>query len=141
MFDSLNYKNAGYADHDLAVKIACRKFEETYSKEKQPEWLKYCMSMRSEKNQSKNWVIKMLLMPKPELEPGQYWHWNDNGIPILMQIDPLTKNKEVVICGGCALDAEVFFEVEVDFVSNVATIITDIDPNKLNGERYEMNMR
>lgn len=44
-----------------------------YLMKMQPKWLKYCMSMKATKNQSRNWVIKMLLSPKPQLESNQYW--------------------------------------------------------------------
>lgn len=71
-----------YNDHDLSIQIACKKFEEIYPKEIQPEWLKYCMSMRVARNQNRNWVIKMILLPKPQLEPNQYWQWEDDGITI-----------------------------------------------------------
>jgi len=136
MYNKLNDKNE---DYDTAVFIACRKFDEMHPKEKLPEWLKYCMSMKVQKNQNNNWVIKLVLLPKPKLKNNQYWQWQDDGIPILIEVDPLTEKKSVVICGGPAIDDEVFFEVEVDLTKNITILIIDIDPNKLDGTKYEIN--
>ncbi len=71
----------------------CEIFDELYPKEMQPSWLKYCMSMKAAKNQDKNWVIKMVLSPKPKLKPNQYLHWEDDGVSILFEVDPITKAK------------------------------------------------
>lgn len=59
--------------YDLAVCIACKKFDEIYFKERQPDWLKYCMALKVTRNQSKNWIIEMLLLPKYELKENEYW--------------------------------------------------------------------
>lgn len=128
-------------EHDFAIQIACEKFDELYPKEMQPNWLKYCMSMKAAKNEDKNWVIKMVLSPKPKLKPNQYLHWEDDGVPILFEEDPITKAKSVVICGGSAVELEVFFAVEVDLAKDVAKVIRKIDLNELDGTRYEINMR
>lgn len=141
MYSNLNGINNKYNDHDLAVLAACKKFEEMYPKERQPEWLKYCMSMRTVRNHNKNWVIKMILLSKPELEPNQFWQWEDDGVPILFQIDPETKKKSVVICGGPSTEIEVFFEVEVDLANDEVIVLVDANPNKLDGTRYEINRR
>ncbi len=128
-------------EHDLAVRIACEKFDELYPKEMQPNWLKYCMSMKAAKNEDKNWVIKMVLSPKPKLKPNQYLHWEDDGVSVLFEVNPITKAKSVVICGGSAVELEVFFAVEVDLVKDAAKVIRKIDLNELDGTRYEINMR
>lgn len=140
MYRNLKDRNNQYNDHDLAVHIACKKFEELYPNEMQPEWLKYCMSMKTARNQNKNWIIKMVLLPKTKLRPNQYWQWEDDGIPVLMEVDPVTKKEYVVICGGPAMDEEVFFETEVDLVKGVTKVLTNIDPNKLDETKYEMNI-
>ena len=57
-----NNRDKQKSDRDLSIFAACKKFEEMHPKEKQPEWLKYCMSMRTMRNHNKNWVIKMILL-------------------------------------------------------------------------------
>ena len=125
--------------HDLAVCIACKKFDEIYSKERQPDWLKYCMALKVTRNQSKNWIIEMLLSLKYELKENQYWCWNDRGLRELVTVDPVTEEvKDVIYCGPSA-EKVVFFAVEVDIANDVANILIDIDPNKLDGTKYELN--
>ena len=141
MYSNLDGINNKHNDHDLSVLVACKKFEELLPKEKQPEWLKYCMSMRTMRNHNKNWVIKMILLSKPELKSNQFWQWEDDGIPILFQIDPATKKKSVVICGGPSTNIEVFFEVEVDLKNDKVMVLVDTDLNKLDGAKYEINRR
>ena len=126
--------------HDLAVCIACKKFDEIYSKERQPDWLKYCMALKVTRNQSKNWIIKMYLLPKYELEENEYWCWNDRGFRELISVDPVTEEVRYVICCGPPAEKVVFFAVEVDIANDVANILIDIDPNKLDGTKYEMKM-
>ncbi|MCI9252531.1 MAG: hypothetical protein HFI22_12080, partial [Lachnospiraceae bacterium] len=81
------------------------------------------------------------LLSKPELKPNQFWQWEDDGVPILFQIDPETKKKSVVICGGPSTDIEVFFEVEVDLANDEVIVLVDANPNKLDGTKYEINRR
>lgn len=128
-------------EHDFAIQIACEKFDELYPKEMQPNWLKYCMSIKAVKNQDKNWVVKMVLLPKPKRKPNQYLHWEDDGVPILFEVEPITKAKSVVLCGGPAMEPEVFFAVEIDVAKDWAKVIINIDPNELDGTNYEINMR
>lgn len=47
----------------------------------------------------------------------------------------------VAICGGPATALEVFFAVEVDLAKDAAKVLINIDPNKLDGTKYEINMR
>lgn len=63
------------------------------------------------------------------------------GVPILFQIDPETKKKSVVICGGPSTDIEVFLEVEVDLANDEVIVLVDANPNKLDGTKYEINRR
>lgn len=72
MNKNLGNKDNNYDDYDKCVLIACKKFEEKHPKEEQPEWLKYCMSMKVNRNQYKNWVIKLILQPKPKLRSNEY---------------------------------------------------------------------
>lgn len=81
----------------------------------------------------------MRLLPKPELKPNQYWELEDDGIPMLYEVDPQTKKKSVVICCGPPMDMEVFFETEVDLLHNRVTVIVDMDLNKLDCSAYEIN--
>ena len=136
-----NHMNNNNDDRDLALCIACKKFDEKYPKEMQPEWLKYCMFMKAARNQNKNWVIQMALSPKPKTKPNQYWHWEDDGIPVLIDVDLNTQKETIVLCDGPAPDLEVFFEVEVDLAGDRVTVRKDTDPNKLDGTKYEMNIR
>lgn len=130
-----------YNDHDKAISVACQKFEEMHPIVEQPEWLKYCMTMNIVKNYKKNWVIKFLLFPKPILKDNQYWEWDDDGIPLLVQIDTKTNKKSIVICGGPRVEPEIFFEVEVDINHDKIIILKDTQLNELDGERYEINRR
>lgn len=133
--------NNKYNDHDKAICIACEKFEEKHPNEDQPRWLKYCMSINVKKNQNKNWVVKFLILPKPELEVNQYWEWEDDGIPLLVQIDPITNKKSIVISGGKPVVPEVIFEVEIDFNKSFAIVLRDTQLNELDGTKYEINRR
>ena len=135
MIDLKNMDNG----HDLAVCIACKKFDEMHVKERQPDWLKYCMAMRAARNQSKNWVIEMFLSPKYELEENEHWYWGDSDIPSLIEVDPITEEVRYILCCGPAAEKVVFFAVEVDIANDVVNILTDIDLNKLDGTKYEMN--
>ncbi len=130
-----------YNDHDKAILMACKKFEEIHPNVEQPEWLKYCMTINVVKNNKKNWVVKFLLFPKPILKDNQYWEWEDDGTPLLVQVDAKTNKKSIVICGGPRIEPEVFFEVEVDINQNVVMILKNTQLDKLDGEKYEINRR
>lgn len=130
-----------YNSHDKAILMACEKFEEIHPHENQPRWLKYCMSLNVAKNKNKNWVVKFLISPKSILESNQYWEWEDDGIPLLVQIDPKTNKKSIVICGGVSAAPEVFFEVEIDLNQNLAIVLKDTQLNKLDASKYEINRR
>ena len=134
----MDNKSNNLGEHELALFIACSKFDEMYPRDMQPEWLKYCMSMDVARNERNNWVIKMLLSPKKELEADQYQCWKDNGVPELIRVDPVTGEKSYIICNGPAPDPVVFFEVEVDIDKQAATVLTDMNPNKLDGAEYEL---
>lgn len=123
-------------EHELAIFIACRKFDEMYPRDMQPEWLKYCMSIEAARKERNIWVIKMLLSPKKELGADQYWCWKDNGVPELVQADPVTGKKSYILCDGPAPDPLTFFEVEVDTDEQAVTVLTDMNPNKLDGAKY-----
>lgn len=130
-----------YGDYDNAVLIACKKFDEIHPREKQPEWLKYCMAIRGTRNENKNWVIKMILVPKPELEPNQYREWSDDGVPRYVEINPTTGEKSYLICIGPAVEVEVFFEVEADLEKGLAVVLADMNLAQLDGTKYETNRR
>lgn len=134
---SLDKSNA----HDLAIHVACEIFEQMYPQQKQPTWLKYCMAMRITKNSSKNWVVKMILRPKYQLQPNMHLAWQDDGFPMMVDVEPNTGKESIVICCGPYPDDVVFFEVEVDSITNSTTILVDCDPNSLDGDLYEINRR
>lgn len=128
-------------DHDLAISIACKKFDEIYPKELQPEWLKYCMFMNVEKNENRNWVIKFKLKHKPQINANQYWMWHDDGTPVLFEVDPTTTEKRIVISGGNEIEFTTFFETEINLLKNETIILVNVDPNKLDGSVFEVNRR
>ena len=128
-------------DHDRAILMACEKFEERYPNGEQPTWLKYCMWMNVMKNQNKNWVVKFYLSPKPVLKSNQYWEWEDDGIPLLIEVDSITNKKSIVICGGAPVDPEVFFEAEINLEQNFVIVHKELQLDKLDGNKYEMNRR
>ena len=136
--DMWNPKDDG---HDMAIYIACNEFEKKHPIETQPKWLKYCVSLKVTKNQNGNWVVKQMLLPKAELKENQYWKWEDDGVPLLVQIDPVTRKETIVICGGSPREYIVIFEVEVDFVEKKAIVHIDTEFDMLDGARYEMNIR
>lgn len=127
-------------EHDLAIQIACERFEQLYPIETQPTWLKYCMSINVTKNRNQNWVVKMKLRPKYELKTNRYLAWHDDGTPIIVEADPATGKKKIVICGGPPVDHVIFFEVEIDVVNHLPTVHVNCDLNSLDGKQYEINM-
>lgn len=68
-------------EHDEAILMACKKFDELHADHDEPKWLKYCMSLNITKNERKNWVVKFLIVPKSKLEYNQYWDWQADGNP------------------------------------------------------------
>ncbi len=38
-------------EHDEAISMACKKFDEIHSNNDEPKWLKYCMSLNIAKNE------------------------------------------------------------------------------------------
>ena len=152
--------SSNYGEHELALFIACRKFDEMYPRDMQPEWLKYCMSLDAARNERNNWVIKMLLSPKKELEADQYWRWMERswekrrftrrnanfdvgykkGVLILMQTDLVTGEERYVPWKSPVREPVTFFEFEVDTDKQEATVLTDMNPNKLDGTKYEMKI-
>ena len=105
----IKYRKDG---HDLAVCIACKKFDEIYSKERQPNWLKYCMAVKATRNQSRNWVIEMFLSPKLELKENEYWCWDDKGLPSLINVNPITEEVQHIICCGPPAEKVVFLQLK-----------------------------
>lgn len=127
-------------EHDEAVSMACKKFDELHSDD-EPKWLKYCMSLNIVKNERKNWIVKFLIFPKPILEYNQYWDWQDDGMPLLVQIDPQTNKKSIVICGGESIPPVVLFEAEIDIHKNSVIVLKDTDLSQLDGSKYKINRR
>lgn len=127
-------------EHDEAVSMACKKFDEMHSDD-EPKWLKYCMSLNTVKNEHNNWVVKFLVFPKPILDHNQYWDWQDNGMPLLVQIDPQTNKKSIVICGGEPIPPVILFEAEVDINGNSVIVLKDTKLDLLDGSQYEINRR
>lgn len=133
-------EDIGYEAYKRALAEACRKFEELHPRERQPDWLKYCMSMMIGRNDCQNWVIKMILRPKAELQPGTRWELGPNRMPFLIHVDPDTGKRSVVICGGPAPFPEVIFAVEADIAGELVRVLADTDLSTLDGAGYEMNL-
>lgn len=128
-------------EHDQAILMACKKFDEIHSNTDEPKWLKYCLSLNIVKNKHKNWVVRFLIFPKPILEYNQYWDWQDDGTPLLVQIDPQTNKKSIVICEGGPTPPEVLFEAEIDINKNSVIVLKDTKLNQLDGSKYEIIRR
>lgn len=64
-------------------------------------------------------MVKFLVFPKPILEYNQYWDWQDDGMPLLVQIDHQTNQKSIVICGGSPPPPVVLFEAEIDITKKI----------------------
>lgn len=152
--------SGNYDEHDQAIFIACRKFAEIYPKNMQPEWLKYCLYLKTNRNERKNWIVKMLLFPKPKIKVNQFWRWVERswekrkitreyadshtgckkGVLILMQMDPVTGKESYVPWKNPVCEPVTFFAVEVDTDKQAAIVLTDMDPNQLDGTSYEMKI-
>ena len=128
-------------EHDTAIFMACKKFDEIHANHDEPKWLKYCMSLNIVKNERKNWVVKFLIFPKPILEYNQYWDWQDDGMPLLIEIDTQTNQKSIVICGGSPAPPVVLFEAEIDINKDSIIVLKDTKLNQLDGSKYEINRR
>ena len=128
-------------EHDEAIWMACKKFDEIHSNHDEPKWLKYCMSLNITKNEHKNWVVKFLVFPKPILQYNQYWDWQEDSTPLLVEMDPQTNKKSIVICGGGPTPPVVLFEAEIDIAKNSVTVLKDTELTQLDGTKYEINRR
>ncbi len=128
-------------EHDEAILMACKKFDELHTDHDEPKWLKYCMSLNIVKNERKNWVVKFLIFPKPILKCHQYWDWQEDGTPLLVQMDPRTNQKSIVLCGGAPTPPVVLFEAEIDRTKKRVIVLKDTNLNQLDGSKYEINRR
>ena len=94
--------------------------------------------MNRNKDKDNNWIIKITLLPKAKLKSNQYWEWvNDN--PRLIEIDEMTGERFVVICGGPAVAIEVLFSVKTNLEDASATVIADTDLTGLKESKYQVN--
>ena len=141
MIKQLDIWNPKDDGHDMALYIACNEFEKRHPKETQPDWLKYCLSIKINRNRNGNWVVSQMVLPKAILDENQYVKWEDDGVPILVQIDPVTQKESIIISGGPPQEFVVIFEVEVDFAMKQANVLIDSELDKMDGKRYEMNIR
>lgn len=113
-------------------------FEESHPRESWPEWLEKYIRFRATKNE-KNWIVRLVLMHKVQLEPNQYWEWTDGrDIPSLISVDPTTGEKRVIISGGPPTDVDVLFEVEIDFINLQYKVTVDMDISTLDRTKYEI---
>jgi len=134
-------RNNKYDEHDMAFVTALDKFDEKHPKEMRPNWLENYMTISGNKNPNNNWLIRIILLPKIQLEPNQHWEWGDDGIPVLVRVDPITEERFMVICGGPAEDIETIFEVEVNLAKDLVTILVDTDLDTLDVSKYQAHRR
>ena len=64
-----------------------------------------------------------MVVRKAILDENQYVKWEDDGVPILVQIDPVTQKESIIISGGPPQEFVVIFEVEVDFAVGDSAVI------------------
>lgn len=114
-----------------------KKFEELHSKEDRPKWLEKYISINGNIHQNKNWVIAISLLPKIQLKSNQYWE-KVNDHARLIEIDEVTGEHFVVICGGSAEDIHVIFKTEINLIENFIKVIIDTDLTTLDKEKYEI---
>lgn len=88
-----------------------------------------------------SWVVKFLVFPKPTLQYNQYWDWQEDGTPLLVEMDHQTNKKSIVICDGGPTPPVVLFEAEIDMAKNSITVLKDTELTQLDGTKYEINRR
>lgn len=125
-------------DNNKAVKIVWKKFEEIHPKETRPEWLENYITVSGKKNQNKNWVIRIFLIPKIQLKADQQLEWGIDGIPTVVRTDQTTGKRYMVICDGLTDEIKIIFEAEVDFTNNLINILIDTELDVLNNNKYQM---
>ena len=133
-----NKMSREYDDNNKAVNIVWKEFEKIHPKETRPDWLENYITVSGNKNQNKNWVIRILLMSKMQLKPDQHLEWGNDGIPIVVRVDPVTGKRFMVICDGPADGIKIIFEAEVDFANDLVKILIDTNLNTLDNNKYQV---
>lgn len=129
--------NSNRNSDENVVRIAWNKFEEKHPKESRPEWLDKCISISETRNQNNNWIIVISMLPKVQLKPNQHWELR-KGIPVLVEVDLITQERSIIICGGPAVDIEILFKAEVNLDDNSVAVLADTDLNMLDRNKYEI---
>lgn len=106
-------------DYEIASFLEMEKFEEKHPIKERPEWL------------------QRYLFHKIQLAPNQHWEKSTKGNPLLIEVDPITGNKSVVISGGYPADHDLIFEVEVNFANGLVNILVDTDLDVLDEKKYQ----
>ena len=129
-----------FDDYDIATFLVKEKFEEKHQKEKQPEWLEKYILVTGKKLEKKKWLIKRILFYKSnlQLKPNQCWEKSPRGNPVLVEIDPETGKKYVVLDDGDPAGIKVLFEAEVDLNDYSVLVLTDADLNLLSESDYQI---
>ena len=127
-------------DNNRAVNIAWKKFEEIHPSEIRPGWLEKYIIISGNKDKENYWIIKITLLPKTRLESNQHCEWV-NDCPRLIEVDEITGERVVVICGGPAVAAEVIFSAKINLENDTATVIEDTDLDRLRESKYQVNRR
>lgn len=127
-----------YSDYEIASFLEMEKFEEKHPIEKRPEWLQRYILVTGEKTGDKSWIIRRILFHKIQLAPNQHWEKSTKGNPLLIEVDPITGNKSVVISRSYPADYDLIFEVEVNFTNSLVNILVDIDLDVLDENKYQV---
>lgn len=133
-----NEEKNKYSNYDIASFLEMEKFEEKHPKEKRPEWLQRYIMVTGERTGEKRWIIRRILFHKIQLAPNQHWEKSAKDNPLIIEVDPITGNKSVVISGGYPADYDLIFEVEVDFANSSVNILVDTDLDVLDENKYQV---
>ena len=125
-------------EYDVATFIAKKKFEEKHPKEKQPEWLEKYIAITGEKVGKEKWIIRRIMFYKIKLESNQHWEIGPKGYPMIIETDPTTGKRYVLLRGGSSKGTKVLFEVEIDLSNGTAIVLADTDLNLLNESDYQL---
>lgn len=136
MDNNFNKENKKCDSYEIALSMALEEFSARHPRKLLPEWFSKCITVSGTRNQNKNWLISITVVPRQSLKPNQHWEVI-NGKRTLVSVNPISGERKIVICRA-SKEIEVLFEAEVDLDNNTATIITDTDLNLLDGTKYEV---
>ncbi len=95
---------------DEAVKFAIAAFEEAHATLPIPHWLMKGITPCGKKDKAGNWDIDLIIHKTVELDENEFWEMRPDG-PVLIEIDPVTKERFVVISKNA--DSLVVFKIAI----------------------------